>query len=79
MHKILESSIIALKRPSLHEQFSFGQLILFRNGIAYIFQNLITDFKFINTYVSLASLPIYLQIQNVTAFTSEDLITVYTL
>ena len=30
---ILESSMIALKQPSLNEQLHFDQLILFRNGI----------------------------------------------
>ena len=34
--KILESSIIALKRPSLNEQLNFDQLILFRNGVTLI-------------------------------------------
>ena len=34
--KILESSIIALRRPSLNEQLNFDQLILFRNGVTLI-------------------------------------------
>ena len=33
LHKILESSIITLKRPSLNEQLVFDQLILFRNVV----------------------------------------------
>ena len=32
LHTILESLIIAVKRPSLSEQLDFDQLILFRNG-----------------------------------------------
>ena len=31
--KILESSMIAHKNPSLSEQFDIDQLILFKNGI----------------------------------------------
>ena len=30
---ILESSMIALKQPSLNEQLDFDKLILFRNGV----------------------------------------------
>ena len=33
LRKVLESSIIALKRLSLNEQLNFDQLILFRNGV----------------------------------------------
>ena len=33
LRKILESSMIALKQPSLNEQLDFDQLILFRNGV----------------------------------------------
>ena len=42
--------MIALKQPSLNKQLDFDQLILFGNGITYIFYNLITEFKLINTY-----------------------------
>ena len=33
LHKILESSMIVLKRRILNEQLHFDQLILFRNGV----------------------------------------------
>ena len=33
LHKIFESSMIALKQPSLNEQLDFDKLILFRNGV----------------------------------------------
>ena len=33
LRKILESSMIALKQPSLNEQLDFDKLILFRNGV----------------------------------------------
>ena len=33
--KIVESSMIALKQPSLNEQLDFDQLILFRNGVTF--------------------------------------------
>ena len=33
LHKILESSMIALKQPSLNKQLDFDLLILFRNGV----------------------------------------------
>ena len=33
LRKIMESSMIALKQPSLNEQLDFDQLILFRNGV----------------------------------------------
>ena len=33
LRKILESSMIALKQPSLNEQLDLDQLILFRNGV----------------------------------------------
>lgn len=37
------------------------------------------EFKLINTYVPFANLSIYLLLQTLVAFTSEDSITVYTL
>ena len=33
LRKIMESSMIALKQPSLNEQLDFDQLILFRNSV----------------------------------------------
>ena len=66
--------MIALKQSSLNEQLDFDQLILFRNGVTKILYNLITEFK-----MSFTSLPIYLLLQTFIAFTSDDLITVYTL
>ena len=33
IHKILEASEIALKRPSLNEQIESKKLLLFRNGV----------------------------------------------
>ena len=66
--------MIALKQRSLNEQLDFDQLILFRNGVTKILYNLITEFK-----MSFTSLPIYLLLQTFIAFTSDDLITVYTL
>ena len=78
LHAILESLIIAIKRPGLSEQLDFDQLILFRNGDTQLFYNLIAEFILINTYVSFANLPICLLLQNF-VFTSEDLVTVYTL
>ena len=33
LRKILKSSMIALKQPSLNEQLDFDQLILFRNDV----------------------------------------------
>ena len=33
LREILESSMIALKQPSINEQLDFDQLILFRNGV----------------------------------------------
>ena len=33
LRKILESSMIALKQPSLNGQLDFDKLILFRNGV----------------------------------------------
>ena len=33
LRKILESSMIALKQPSLNEQINFDKLILFRNSV----------------------------------------------
>ena len=49
LRKILDSSMIALKQPSINEQLDFDQLILFRNGVTLIFYVLITEFKLINT------------------------------
>ena len=66
--------MIALKQRNLNEQLDFDQLILFRNGVTKILYNLITEFK-----MSFTSLPIYLLLQTFIAFTSDDLITVYTL
>ena len=66
--------MIALKQRSLNEQLDFDQLILFRNDVTKILYNLITEFK-----MSFTSLPIYLLLQTFIAFTSDDLITVYTL
>ena len=51
LHKILESSIIALKKPSLNEQLNSNQLILFRNGVTWLFYYLIKELKLTNTYV----------------------------
>ena len=33
LHKIMESSMMALKQPSSNEQLDFDHLILFRNGV----------------------------------------------
>ena len=33
LRKILESSMVALKQPSLNEQLNFDKLTLFRNGV----------------------------------------------
>ena len=71
--------MIALKQPSLNEQLDFDQLSLFRNGLTQIFYILITEFKLINAYLPFANLPIYLLLQTLIVFTSDDLITVYTL
>ena len=79
LQKILESSMIALKQPSLNEQLDFDKLILFRNGVTQIFYILITEFKLTNTYLPFANLPIYLLLQTFIVLTSGDLITVYTL
>ena len=79
LRKILESSMTALKQPSLNEQLDFDQFILFRNGVTQIFYILITEFKLTNTYLPFANLPIYLLLQTFIAFTSDDLIAVYTL
>ena len=43
LRKILESSMIALKQPSLNKQLDFDQLILFKNGVTQIFYILITE------------------------------------
>ena len=64
--KILESSMIALKQPSLNEQLDLDQLILFRNGVTMV-------------YLSFVNLPIFLLLQTFIVFTSDDLITVCTL
>ena len=66
--------MIALKQRNLNEQLDFDQLILFRNGVTKILYNLITEFQ-----MPFTSLPIYLLLQTFIAFTSDDLITVYTL
>ena len=39
IHKILEASEIALKRPSLNEQIESKKLLLFRNGVTWEFYN----------------------------------------
>ena len=47
LRKILESSTIVLKQPSLNEQLDFDQLILFRNGVmalAYILSSCFISF-----------------------------------
>ena len=71
--------MIALQQPKLNEQLDFDQLILFRNGVTLIFYILVTEIKLINTYLPFANLPIYLLLQTFIAFTSDDLITEYTL
>ena len=42
LRKILESSMIVLKQPSLNKQLDFNLLILFKNDVTQIFYNLIT-------------------------------------
>lgn len=73
--KVLESSMIALKRTCLNEQLNFDQMILFRNYGT--FYNWITEFKLKNMYVSTAILPIYILLHSFIVFTSDDLIFVY--
>ena len=58
--KILQSSIIAFKRPSLNEQLVFDELIWFRYDVTQIFDSLIIEVKLINTYVPFVNLPIFL-------------------